>query len=176
MNKKHKIITLKDWFTSACLELKSIQGVGVDVDYFGFGKMTRMRYVRVGIDMLNQVIELCKQEGMLDDIAPMLIISLRGSKFVTLDSMNFTLTENKLDISSPPNLCLFYRDSKKHHHMRDDVVEEYIRDVKLSPKLPISKNCRIYYSCKRDIWAIANNWQDFGRVIYIEHYTDELLK
>ena len=38
MNKRHTSTTLKDWFASACLELKSMKGVSMDIDYFGLVK------------------------------------------------------------------------------------------------------------------------------------------
>ena len=135
--------------------------------------MTHMQYVHVGIDMFNQLIELCKQENILDNIMPAFIIPLRdSSKLAPLDLIKFRLNARRMHELSPPSFHLFKRDLKKFYC----VEEEYIKDIKLFPLLPIDKNCRTYYSCKRSAYAMANNWPEFGRCIYIEYYTNELLK
>ncbi|CAL7959921.1 hypothetical protein MIDIC_170004 [Alphaproteobacteria bacterium] len=54
--------------------------------------------------------------------------------------------------------------------------KEYRCHINIQWPVPLHRNCKAYYICIRDEEYLKNNWREFWRGIYIEHYTDDLLK
>ncbi|CAL7961290.1 conserved hypothetical protein [Alphaproteobacteria bacterium] len=166
--------SVKEWFTEGYSEQKNFKFIGSDLDSFLDRNSDPLCFVKKGIKMLNELIELCEEEGILEKIMPSIVIPLKyveSTEITIFDPKTFIL-EDELDDVSPGDIYLTERDEVKCYV----ITEEYRRDIDIRWPVPLHRNCKIYYRCWRGEDELKHNWQEFYRCIYIKHYTDDLLK
>ncbi len=173
----NKFDTVKEWFQWAYIEQKSSKPICTELAHFSFYNKDddRITMLKKSIQVFNSLIEISSAEGILSDMMPIMVISLKCSEdsLVLLDKDKFIL-ENEFDkeMYFPEIIYLVERNIARYY----EKIEEYKCDIEIQLPLSLHQNCKVYYRCWRDAISINNNWLDFERAIYIKHYPDSLLE
>lgn len=168
-----KFKSVKELFIRDYIEVINFKSKSIDLDYFFKRNSDPLCFVKKGVEMLNELINLCEKEGILDNIMPCLIFPLKDSednKLITFDPKIFVL-EEELHERSPGDICLVQRDDAKYY----TVVEKYKCHMNIQWPIALHNNCRAFYGSFRNEEDLRHDWE-FCRYICIEHYADNLLK
>ncbi|CAL7959918.1 hypothetical protein MIDIC_170003 [Alphaproteobacteria bacterium] len=105
----------KEWFAKVYLEQKNFKSIGMNLDYFLDKNSDPLCFVKKGIEMLYELIELCEKEGILEKIMPSIVIPLKyveSTEITIFDPRTFIL-EDELHDMSPGDIYLTGRDGAK---------------------------------------------------------------